>query len=75
MPVLAEMLRELPHAAVQGDPNLEITGLAYDSRLVRPGDLFVALPGFHVDGSRFIPGAVERGAVAVPPVGGLHSAA
>ena len=78
MPVLAEMLRELPCAAVQGDPNIEITGLAYDSRLVKPGDLFVALPGFHVDGSGFIPAAVERGAVAVltqrpdaPPTSGL----
>ena len=55
MPVLAEMLRELPYAAVQGDPNIEITGLAYDSRLFKPGDLFVALPGFHVDGTSSSP--------------------
>lgn len=46
-----------------GDP--QITGIAYDSRRVAPGDLFVAVPGFHTDGRRFVAGAVERGAVAV----------
>jgi len=44
---------------------LAISGLAYDSRRVRPGDLFVALPGLHVDGARFIPAAIDRGAIAV----------
>jgi UDP-N-acetylmuramoyl-L-alanyl-D-glutamate--2,6-diaminopimelate ligase len=33
-----------------------------DSRRVRPGDVFVALPGVRVDGTAFIPDAVERGA-------------
>ena len=44
---------------------VEITGLAYDSRSVRPGDLFVALPGVHADGHRFIAAAIARGAAAV----------
>jgi len=44
---------------------LAISGIAYDSRRVRPGDLFVALPGLHVDGMRFIPAAVDRGATTV----------
>ncbi len=42
-----------------------ITGLAIDSREVRPGALFVALRGEHTDGHRFIPQAVERGAAAI----------
>jgi len=43
---------------------LEIRGLAFDSRLVEPGSLFVAVPGEHVDGHAFIGQAAERGAVA-----------
>ncbi len=39
--------------------------IRFDSRLVRPGDMFVALPGTVTDGHRFIPQALEAGAVAV----------
>lgn len=44
---------------------LEIGRVTADSRLVRPGDLFVAVPGVFVDGRDFIPDAVRNGAVAV----------
>jgi UDP-N-acetylmuramoyl-L-alanyl-D-glutamate--2,6-diaminopimelate ligase len=43
----------------------EITGITCDSRCVEPGNLFVAIRGVRVDGSRFAPDAVRRGAVAV----------
>jgi UDP-N-acetylmuramoyl-L-alanyl-D-glutamate--2,6-diaminopimelate ligase len=43
----------------------EYAGLASDSREVKPGYLFAALPGVHTDGSAFIADAVQRGAVAV----------
>ena len=43
----------------------EITGVTADSRKVRPGFLFAALPGSKVDGRSFIAGALEAGAVAV----------
>jgi UDP-N-acetylmuramoyl-L-alanyl-D-glutamate--2,6-diaminopimelate ligase len=42
-----------------------VTGIAYDSRRVRPGDLFVALSGGSTDGHRYIAQAVQAGAVAV----------
>ena len=42
-----------------------VTGVAYDSRTVEPGNIFVALRGRHADGARFATPAVERGAVAV----------
>ncbi len=42
----------------------EIIGLAYDSRLVKPGDLFVAIPGFQRDGHDYVGDAQEKGAVA-----------
>ncbi|MEZ4437745.1 MAG: UDP-N-acetylmuramoyl-L-alanyl-D-glutamate--2,6-diaminopimelate ligase [Polyangiaceae bacterium] len=42
-----------------------VTGVAQDSRRVAEGDLFVALSGAQVDGTRFIPMAVARGAAAI----------
>jgi UDP-N-acetylmuramoyl-L-alanyl-D-glutamate--2,6-diaminopimelate ligase len=43
----------------------EAGGIAYDSRRVRPGDLFFAFPGAHADGREFARDALARGAVAV----------
>ena len=43
----------------------EVTSVAYDSRKVTPGSLFVAITGFVTDGNRYIPMALEKGAVAV----------
>lgn len=43
----------------------EIAGLTADSRAVRPGFLFAALPGVHADGRNFIPQALEKGASAI----------
>ena len=45
--------------------DLEITGLAVDSREVRRGSLFAALPGTSVHGAAFIGAALERGACAI----------
>ncbi|HEY2009781.1 MAG TPA: UDP-N-acetylmuramoyl-L-alanyl-D-glutamate--2,6-diaminopimelate ligase [Rhizomicrobium sp.] len=45
--------------------SLGLTGLASDSRKVRPGYLFAALAGTKTDGARFVKDAVARGAVAV----------
>ncbi|HEV7633967.1 MAG TPA: UDP-N-acetylmuramoyl-L-alanyl-D-glutamate--2,6-diaminopimelate ligase [Bradyrhizobium sp.] len=42
-----------------------VTGLAVDSRAVKPGDLFFALAGSKTDGARFIDAAIAAGAVAV----------
>jgi len=41
----------------------EITSLAYDSRLVQPGGMFIAVPGTHTDGCRFLRDAAQRGAI------------
>ena len=42
-----------------------VTGIAYDSRAVTPGQVFVALKGQHADGTSFARQAIERGAAAV----------
>jgi len=49
----------------EGLSRLPITGLAADSREVKPGYLFAALPGVKTDGTRFIAQALERGAAAI----------
>jgi UDP-N-acetylmuramoyl-L-alanyl-D-glutamate--2,6-diaminopimelate ligase len=54
-----------PAGGSGGSPSPEISGLTADSREVRPGYLFAALPGVKLDGRRFIDDAVARGAVAV----------
>jgi UDP-N-acetylmuramoyl-L-alanyl-D-glutamate--2,6-diaminopimelate ligase len=56
-------LSELLVPLLAEDP--EIGGLTADSRQVRPGDLFAALPGNRVDGRDFIADALKRGARAV----------
>lgn len=47
-----------------GDLDTDISAIAYDSRKVTPGCLFVAVPGAVYDGTRFIPQALDRGAKA-----------
>jgi UDP-N-acetylmuramoyl-L-alanyl-D-glutamate--2,6-diaminopimelate ligase len=44
---------------------LDVSGVALDSRVVKPGDLFFALAGSKTDGVRFIDAAIAAGAVAV----------
>jgi UDP-N-acetylmuramoyl-L-alanyl-D-glutamate--2,6-diaminopimelate ligase len=44
--------------------NPEVTGVAYDSRVVKPGDCFVAIPGAHTDGHRYVEVALRDGAAA-----------
>ncbi len=45
--------------------NPDITNIAYDSRRVTPGSLFVCIKGFQTDGHRFIENAVQAGAAAI----------
>jgi UDP-N-acetylmuramoyl-L-alanyl-D-glutamate--2,6-diaminopimelate ligase len=46
-------------------PPAPVGGLQYDSRRVQAGEVFFAFPGEHVDGHRFIPQALEKGAVGI----------
>jgi UDP-N-acetylmuramoyl-L-alanyl-D-glutamate--2,6-diaminopimelate ligase len=52
---------------------LEVSGIAMDSRAVKPGDLFFALSGSKTDGARFVDAAIAAGAIAIagdhPPAG------
>ena len=46
-------------------PDINISGIALDSRAVKPGYVFIAVPGAKVDGRDFISAAIESGAVAI----------
>ncbi len=50
---------------LSGLPDITVTGVTHDSRAVRPGDLFAALPGAHAHGAAYADQARERGAVAI----------
>lgn len=65
MIALQELVSELPSAEIKGSLDLVINNIAYDSRRVNQGDLFVAIKGFQRDGHDFIRKAIDRGALAV----------
>jgi UDP-N-acetylmuramoyl-L-alanyl-D-glutamate--2,6-diaminopimelate ligase len=62
---LSDLLRDVPVREVHGNTDIEINSVTPDSRLVRKGALFVAIPGTLKDGAQFIPQAIERGAGAI----------
>ncbi len=62
---LRDLLQGVTLLDVHVDLELEVQGVAYDSRKVEPGFVFVAVAGFATDGNQFISMALERGAVAV----------
>jgi UDP-N-acetylmuramoyl-L-alanyl-D-glutamate--2,6-diaminopimelate ligase len=51
--------------ALTAVPRKPVTGLQYDSRKIRSGEVFFAFPGENVDGHRFIVPALEAGAAAI----------
>lgn len=63
--LLTSIMQGIQFNKMQGDLNKQISAIAYDSREVVPGSLFVAISGYTVDGHNFIKHAIERGAVAV----------
>ena len=62
---LENLTRNIHPLMLDRSTDCEIEGIAYDSRNVRSGFLFVALPGQRRDGRDFVADAIERGAVAV----------
>ena len=62
---LKDLLQGIEVTEATADMELEIGAVAYDSRKVTPGSLFVAISGFASDGNRFIPMAMEKGAAVV----------
>ena len=62
---LAQLLENIEVIKTNVDLQTNIENIAYDSRKVTAGSLFVAVTGFVTDGNKYIPMALEKGAVAV----------
>src|SRR2546426_6565512 len=62
---LSQLLTEVPGAQLVGAGDVSINSVCYDSRRSVPESLFVAVPGFKVDGHEYVAEALEAGAGAV----------
>ena len=62
---LQQLVGRLSEARLLNAADVPIGGITNDSRRTAPGDLFIAIRGTQVDGHRFIPQALERGAAAL----------
>jgi UDP-N-acetylmuramoyl-tripeptide--D-alanyl-D-alanine ligase len=67
---VAEILEVTGGRLLQGSPATPVTGFAYDSRQVKPGDCFVAMPGERVDGHDYADKAAAAGAACI--IAGRH---
>lgn len=62
---LADIIQELETVSITGNTGMEVPSVAFDSRNVEAGGLFVAIRGTGTDGHEFIPAALSAGATAV----------
>lgn len=62
---LRQLVLGIEGIEVRGSKEVDITGIASDSRIVAPGNLFIAKKGLRSDGASFIHQAVNSGAKAV----------
>lgn len=62
---LADLLKKLKYTCVKGTADVDITTVAYDSRRVERGSLFICIKGAVADGHRFAQAAVNKGASAL----------
>lgn len=62
---LADLLKKLKYTCVKGTADVDITTVAYDSRRVESGSLFICIKGAVADGHRFAEAAVNKGASAL----------
>lgn len=63
---LGTIFSEFPfHYSPASLPEVGVTGIVLDNRKVMSGNIFVAVPGYSVDGHDFIPDAIKRGASAI----------
>ena len=62
---LSKLLEKIDYELIQGDISTEVKDIAYDSRKITEGMLFMAIAGTVVDGHKFIPDVIQRGAAVI----------
>ncbi|PJD98215.1 MAG: UDP-N-acetylmuramoyl-L-alanyl-D-glutamate--2,6-diaminopimelate ligase [Parachlamydia sp.] len=62
---LKKILKDIPILQVKGSKDIEITGICANSKLIAPGNIFVARRGSKYDGACYIPEAINHGAIAI----------
>lgn len=62
---LRDLLRDVPVRETSGNLDIDISMVTADSRLVKKGALFVAIPGTQQDGTKFVGQAMQKGAAAI----------
>ncbi len=65
MAILKDILYKVALRSTVGDTSIEIASIAFDSRKVEKGTVFVAVSGTQVDGHQYIAQSIQQGAVAV----------
>lgn len=62
---LSKLLKNTEIITCQGNIDIKVSGIAFNSRDVKPGNVFVCISGFKTDGHQYAQDALERGAVAI----------
>ena len=63
--LLSQLLRDVEIIDAWGNIDTKISGVAFNSQEVKPGDVFVCIKGFKTDGHDYAEDALEKGAVAI----------
>ncbi len=63
--LLQYLLENLTNVKVNGQTNIEINKIEYNSKKIEQGDVFVAINGYKEDGNSYIKEAIENGAIAI----------
>ncbi len=62
---LSAMLKSADYIKTVGDTTREVQNICYDSRIIKPGDMFVCIVGYETDGHKYIGGAIAAGASVI----------
>ena len=62
---LLEIVRDCEIIETRGEMNIDVPEIRYDSRMVKDGDMFIAVVGFKTDGHNYIATAIDNGAKVI----------
>jgi len=63
--ILDTLLNKIEKTKIEADVSIDIPGICYDTRVLRNGELFIAIRGYETDGHRYIEEAVKKGASCI----------